>query len=65
MVVKVQGSGTYIGDAGKDRERPSFKNIAVISTYFDYYIFPPTRHGIESVLSKLLDAAGYKALIGE
>lgn len=55
MVVKVQGSGTYIGDAGKDRERPSFKNIAVISTYFDYYIFPPTLHGIESVLSK----AGY------
>lgn len=55
LVVKVQGSGTYVGDSGKDRERPSYKNIAVISTYFDYYIFPPTLHGIESVLSK----AGY------
>ena len=54
MVVRVQGSGTYAG-SGKDHERPSFKNIAVISTYFDYYIFPPTLHGIESVLSK----AGY------
>lgn len=54
-VVKVQGSGTYVGDGGRDRVRPSFKNIAVISTYFDYYIFPPTLHGIESVLSK----AGY------
>lgn len=55
MVVKVQGSGTYVGDGGKDKERPSYKNIAVISTYFDYYIFPPTLHGIETVLSK----AGY------
>lgn len=54
-VVKVQGSGTYVGDGGRDRERPSYKNIAVISTYFDYYIFPPTLHGIENVLSK----AGY------
>lgn len=55
LVIKVQGSGTYIGDGGRSQERPAFKNIAVISTYFDYYIFPPTLHGIESVLSK----AGY------
>lgn len=55
VVVKVQGSGTYVGDGGKDRERPSYRNIAVISTYFDFYIFPPTLHGIENVLSK----AGY------
>lgn len=55
VVVKVQGSGTYIGDGGRGRVRPSYKNIAVISTYFDYYIFPPTLHGIENVLSK----AGY------
>ncbi len=55
VVVKVQGSGTYVGNGERDRERPSFKNIAVISTYFDYYIFPPTLHGIESVLS----GAGY------
>ena len=55
VVVKVQGSGTYIGNGGKDRERPRYKNIAVISTYFDFYIFPPTLHGIENVLSK----AGY------
>ena len=55
VVVKVQGSGTYVGDGGREKERPSYKNIAVISTYFDYYIFPPTLHGIENVLSK----AGY------
>ena len=55
VVVKIQGSGTYVGDGEKNRERPSYKNIAVISTYFDYYIFPPTLYGIENVLSK----AGY------
>ncbi len=55
IVVKIQGSGTYIGDGQREKERPVFKNIAVISTYFDYYIFPPTLHGIESVLS----GAGY------
>ncbi len=55
VVDKVQGSGTYIGDGGREKERPVYKNIAVISTYFDYYIFPPTLHGIESVLSE----AGY------
>lgn len=54
-VVKVQGSGTYVGSGSRDRERPSYRNIAVISTYFDFYIFPPTLHGIENVLSK----AGY------
>ena len=55
VVVKVQGSGTYVGNGGRDRERPSYRNIAVISTYFDFYIFPPTLRGIENVLSK----AGY------
>ncbi len=55
IVVKIQGSGTYVGDGEREKDRPVFKNISVISTYFDYYIFPPTLHGIESVLS----SAGY------
>ena len=55
VIIKMQGSGTYVGDGEKEPERPKYKNIAVISTYFDFYIFPPTLHGIENVLSK----AGY------
>ena len=55
VVTKVHGSGTYVGTGDGRPERPRYMNIAVISTYYDYYIFPPTLHGIESVLS----AAGY------
>lgn len=85
IVVRVQGSGTYIADRDpaeaivtaeaepslntlasrvKDSSifpessplqpvrKPVHRNIAVISTYVDGYIFPPTIRGIESVLSE-------------
>lgn len=55
VVTKVHGSGTYVGTGSGKPARPRHMNIAVISTYYDYYIFPPTLHGIETVLS----AAGY------
>ena len=55
IVTRVQGSGTYVGSGQDKPARPGYKNIAVISTYYDYYIFPPTLHGIETVLS----AQGY------
>lgn len=55
VIYRVQGSGTYVGDGRVHSRRPRHNNIAVISTYYDYYIFPPTLHGIETVMAK----AGY------
>ena len=52
MVERIHGSGTYVGSKGFASGRKQYQNIAVISTYYDYYIFPPTLHGIESVLSR-------------
>lgn len=61
VVVRMRGSGTYIRkhDQKKDRSQqilpvrsPVHRNIAVISTYVDSYIFPPVIRGIESVLSR-------------
>ena len=55
LVRRVRGSGTYVGEAVRAARQKSYKNIAVISTYVDSYIFPPVLKGIERVLSK----AGY------
>ncbi|MDO5702388.1 MAG: GntR family transcriptional regulator [Lachnospiraceae bacterium] len=63
LVTRVQGSGTYIGsasalEAAAQAERPErerYMRIAVVSTFYDSYIFPPTIKGIERTLSK----AGY------
>lgn len=52
LVTRVQGSGTYVGESVKPKRTESYKNIAVISTYVDSYIFPPVLKGIERVLSK-------------
>lgn len=52
LVTRVQGSGTYVGESLKVKRTESYKNIAVISTYVDSYIFPPVLKGIERVLSK-------------
>lgn len=58
LVRRVRGSGTYVeGRRGNTRRRTM--NIAVISTYVDSYIFPPTIQGIEHTLS----AAGYTTQI--
>lgn len=49
MLVRKQGSGTYIND----RRQANLKNktrISVVTTYVDGYIFPKTIQGIENVL---------------
>lgn len=46
-----QGSGTFIADKSLSEKLYS-KNIGVITTYFDDYIFPSIIKGIETVLSK-------------
>lgn len=62
LVKRVRGSGTYVEGAGTDRagtagagtepDRVRYKNIAVVSTYVDSYIFPAVLRGIEGVLSE-------------
>ena len=62
LVTRVQGSGTYIaGSAGSIADtavppsswsaRASTCNIAVVSTFYESYIFPQTLKGIEYVLA--------------
>ena len=41
LVLRVRGSGTYVGGNGKAERQERYMNIAVISTYVDSYIFPP------------------------
>ena len=55
VLTRVRGSGTYLGSPGPAPRQAENKNIAVVSTYVDSYIFPPTIRGIESVLAR----AGY------
>lgn len=57
-VTRVQGSGTYISD-NNITDKVNRKNIAVITTYVDAYIFPQTIQHIERVLSD----AGYTVQI--
>ena len=61
LVTRVQGSGTYIAGSGEQLHAPgdtvgsaraTTRNIAVVSTFYDSYIFPQTLKGIEYVLSK-------------
>lgn len=51
VLTRVQGSGTYVGDRVLGIRRERHMNVAVMSTYIDSYIFPPTLKGIETVLS--------------
>ncbi len=55
ILTRVRGSGTYVGTAAPALRPAGSRNIAVVSTYVDSYIFPPTIRGIESVLAR----AGY------
>lgn len=57
VISSVQGSGSFIRSTAKlsQQMRVSRKNIAVITTYSDNYIFPATLKGVETVLSD----AGY------
>lgn len=52
VLTRVQGSGTYIGAAHDIAPREQHHNIAVISTFYESYIFPPTLRGIERVLQE-------------
>ncbi len=52
ILTRVQGSGTYIGDRISSVKRERHMNVAVMSTYLDGYIFPPTLKGIETTLAK-------------
>ncbi|WP_053217904.1 GntR family transcriptional regulator [Virgibacillus senegalensis] len=48
-----QGAGTFCADRSslEDKDRPSQKNIAIITTYISDYIFPSIIRGAESYLS--------------
>ncbi len=52
-LVRVQGSGTYIGTGtvSSPVRREQTMRIAVISTFYERYIFPDTLRGIEGVLT--------------
>lgn len=52
VLKRIKGSGTYLKKAGRGIRNKSCKNIAVVSTYIDNYVFPPTLGGIEHVLSE-------------
>ena len=58
LVERIRGSGTYVGNR-KGIVRKKTMNIAVISTYIDSYIFPPTIKEIVQTLS----SEGYTAQI--
>lgn len=53
LIYRIQGSGTYVSD--QTIPVPKTKNIGVISTYINDYIFPDIIRGIQQHLS----AAGY------
>ncbi len=52
LVTRIQGSGTYIGSSYQPAREAKFMRIAVVSTFYESYIFPPTLRGIERGLSE-------------
>lgn len=50
IVQRIRGSGTYIINSKDEVRMPSTKNIGIISTYMDSYIFPSIIKGIDAVL---------------
>lgn len=52
VVVRVQGSGTYVGAVTSKARGKKHMNIAVVSTFYESYIFPPILKGIERTLSR-------------
>lgn len=58
IVERRQGSGTFIRN-GTETKRERHRNVAVVTTYVDSYIFPNIIQGIENVTSK----EGYNAQI--
>lgn len=52
LLTRVQGSGTYVGSSYMPVREQKYMSVAVVSTFYESYIFPPTLKGIESVLSE-------------
>lgn len=52
IVTRVQGSGTYIGGIVPKLRKKRHMNVAVVSTFYESYIFPLTLRGIEKTLLK-------------
>ena len=48
IVSRVQGSGTYIGGVRQLVYEPRYMSVAVLSTFYESYIFPPTLKGSAS-----------------
>jgi GntR family transcriptional regulator of arabinose operon len=55
VLTRVQGSGTYVGERTPKARAERYMNVAVVSTFYESYIFPRTLRGIEKTLSQ----AGY------
>lgn len=51
VLTRIQGSGTYIGNTKLAAREKRTMRIAVVSTFYESYIFPPTLKGIENVLA--------------
>ncbi|MGL4337449.1 MAG: GntR family transcriptional regulator [Turicibacter sp.] len=51
LIIRKQGSGTYVNNINLSAKQPS-KNIGLVTTYLDDYIFPTIISGVEKVLSK-------------
>lgn len=52
LLVRAQGSGTYVSRHAAKIRQPATKRIGVVITCPDDYIFPGIIHGIEDVLSR-------------
>ncbi len=50
IVTRVQGSGTYVGGILPKMRKERHMNVAVVSTFYESYIFPLTLRGIEKTL---------------
>ena len=57
LIERRQGSGSYIKDVKEERE--DAKQIAVVTTFIDDYIFPSILHDVQSIFEK----NGYSTLV--
>ncbi|MDF2586772.1 MAG: GntR family transcriptional regulator with LacI sensor [Anaerocolumna sp.] len=60
ILVREQGSGTYVSILNRKSSVDKTMRIGVITTYLDDYVFPSIIHGIEEILTE----AGYTMSLG-
>ncbi|MBB2181478.1 GntR family transcriptional regulator [Lachnospiraceae bacterium MD1] len=60
VLVREQGSGTFVNDPGMKVKTENTMRVGVITTYLNDYIFPNIIHGMENVLTN----AGYTLTLG-